>query len=270
MRHLQIIFILAAFALFSSCGGQMIFPSVEFDSCFMQYDKPDELKAQLTQLKESVDMEEPNSPVMAVIGCLHYQLKQPAVAKQWLKKSFAAAKENSSAKQTAASALGLIHLKEQEHQKITPYIMSAKEHYLGRWMLVLYYIDFYRKYDNSEYLESAIKYMQAKHQQEGETSATRRLLQQMNLIYSMEQLCRQAQGPDGISLTKQPLLPTAQKTAAANGQANKPGGQINNNKLDDSPAACSRPQLNEEKRYLFSTAWGFVSMLLKEPPFNNI
>ena len=216
--------------LLNSCGSQAVFPSVEFDSCFMNYTNISELETKLKTLSDSIDLENPNPPVMTVVGCLHYQMNQTDLAKQWLKKAFDIAKENSSAKNTAAAALGLIHLKNQEHQLITPYIMAAKNNHLGRWMLVMYYIDFYRKYNNTEYLGSAIKYIQEKHETEGITPATERFLNQMKLIQSIENICKDT--PDSET--------------------------------------CQLATLNEEKRYLFSTAWGFLSMLLKQAPFNSI
>lgn len=208
----------------------MVFPSVEFDSCFMNYSKTSELETQLKTLSESIDLENPNPPIMAVVGCLNYQMKNHELAKQWLKKAFSIAGEDDNAKSTAAAALGLIYLKGQEHQQITPYITSAQKNRLGRWMLVLYYIDFYRKYDNTEYLGSAIRYMRDKHQKEGETPATKRLLSQMIMTHSMDKICKET-----------------------------PGSEL-----------CKSSDLEGEKRYLFSTAWGFLSMLLKQPPFNNI
>ncbi len=231
LKQAKYLFILPiVLLLFSSCGEQMVLPSVEFDSCFMNYNKLPELEDQLNKLSASIDLENPNASAMAVVGCLHYQMNQHELAKKWLKKAYSTAGEDDNAKNTAAAALGLIHIKNQEHQSILPYITSAQKNHLGRWMLVLYYVDFYRKYDNTEYLGSAIRYMRDKHQKEGETPATRRLLSQMLQIHSMEKICKDT-----------------------------PGNEL-----------CNISDLEEEKRYLFSTTWGFLSMLLKQPPFNSV
>jgi len=107
---------------------------------------------------------------------------------------------------------------------------SAEKHYVGKWMLVLYHLENYRLSGHTEYLLSAITQLQKKHQEEGSTSATERFLKHMELIVRMEEKC-------------------------------------SNNNSDDS--SCEMANLNDEKHYLFSTAYGFLSMLLKEPPLNN-
>ncbi len=214
---------------FSSCGGQKIFPSIEFDSCFMNYKNRSLLQNQLKELTSSITLDVPNPPMMAVIGCINYQLNNLPKAEHWLKRAYNISKTDDQTRSISAGALGLIYLKQQTHQHITPYLVAARGHHLGRWMLILYYIDYYRKYNNAEYLLSAIKYIEEKHKEEGDTSATRRLLGQMQLIYSMDQIC----------------------------------------KTEPNSPQCLTQDLVEEQRYLFSTAWGFLSMLLKRPPFNH-
>ena len=195
----------------------------------MSYTDQSEIEEALNNLNETFNVEKPSTSFMTVIGCLNYQLGKYSESQQWLTRAFNESKDQKT-KSVAAAALGLIYLKESEKKNIEPYIAAAKTHYLGQWMLVLYYLEHYRESNHKEYLLSAIKYMEEKHTQEGTTTATERLLKHMKLISSMEDVC--TNDPDSIS--------------------------------------CSIVDLGDEKRYLFSTAYGFLSMLLKKPPLNNM
>ena len=215
--------------VFISCSSQHSLSSVDFDACFMNYTDETELTETLGEVNKTVDSEMPSTSVMAVIGCLNYQLGNYSVSEQWLIRAFNES-EYKGTKSLAASALGLIYLKELQKDKIQPYMASAEEHYLGKWMLVLYHLENYRLSGHTEYLLSAIEQLEKKHQKEGSTSATERLLAHMKLINQMEEKCGN----------------------------------------DPEDSSCEMDNLNDEKHYLFSTAYGFLSMLLKEPPLNNI
>ncbi len=198
----------------------------------MSYKNPSELGNALEEMNQTISAtEQPSTSTITVVGCLNYQLGNYSLAETWLKRSFKESKEEKT-KSIAASALSLIYLKEFSKQKITKtYQASAEKHYLGRWMLVLYYLDFYKETGFNDYLSSAISTMELKHQQEGGgTSATLRFLEHMKLIITMEETC-------------------------------------NNNPTHE---LCAEENIEDEKLYLFSTARGFLLMLLKEPPFNNI
>ncbi len=197
----------------------------------MSYKNPAELDKALQEMTQTIEStEKPSTSTITVVGCLNYQLGNQNVAETWLKRAFKESKEDNT-KSIAGSALSLIYLKESNKQKITEaYRASAEGHYLGRWMLVLYYLDLYKETGFGDHLVSAIKMMELKHQQEGATSATSRLLEHMKLIGIMTEVC------------------------------------------DNTPESesCSQEDLEDEKLYLFSTAHGFLLMLLKIPPFNNI
>ncbi len=271
-------------AMLGACSHQTVLPSVDFGSCFMSYKKKSDLSQKLEQLKKSINLDDPNPSIMAVVGCMSYQMDQHEEANKWLKKAYDIAKDKNNAKHIAASALGLIYLKQQQITLIEPYTNAAKKHHLGRWMLILYHIFSYRTYKNAEHLHSAIKYMKHKHVAEESTSATNRMLDQMKLIYSIEQACENDEIPDIPDTVETTNTPKALNTAII--PANTTPEQKTTTTLDGqntastivasssppplaSPVQCNKSNLEEEKNYLFSTSWGFLTALLKEPPLFN-
>lgn len=228
------IFFLFILFVFTSCSTQTRLSSIDFDACFMSYKDSSELGNALEEMNQTISAtENPSTSTITVVGCLNYQLGNYGLAETWLQRAFAESKEDKT-KSIAASALSLIYLKEFSKQKITkPYLASAEKHYLGRWMLILYYLDLYKETGVSDYLLSAISTIELKHQQEGGgTSATERFQNHMKLINAMEETCGSHSAPESD--------------------------------------LCSEENLDDEKLYLFSTARGFLLMLLKEKPFNNI
>ena len=212
-----------------SCSSQTTLSSINFDACFKNYKDPAELTKSLNELNEVLDSDNPGTPFMTVAGCLNYQLGNNSVSEQWLTRAFQQATDKKT-KNIAASALGLIYLREMQTDKIVKdYTDSAKQHPLGRWMMVLYNLAYYRDTGHGQYLLSAIREMESKHEVEGETTATVRFLDHMRLIGQMEEICGVPENPN-----------------------------------------CSLADLDGEKRYLFSTSDGFLSMLLKRPPLNRI
>ena len=181
----------------------------------------------LTQRIEEV--ENTNYESIAIAGCYNYQLGNHALAEKWLNNAFNQNK-NKEVKNIAAAALGLIYLREREASKIKPsYISAAAQASLGRWMVILYYIDYYRETGRGEYLSFAIKALQAAHEKDGITPTSNHLLTHIQLIRTMDESC--TINPDGDS--------------------------------------CSVPDLNEQKNLLFVTAFGQLSFLLKKPPFQR-
>ncbi len=220
-------FFLLVFVL-TSCGpSEVNLSSINFEACFMSYKNPSELTEALEKLTAEIDVEKPSASFMTVIGCINYQLGNYSMAQSWLTRAFKESKVKKT-KSIAASALGLIYLKEFKKEKIKPYIPSAGKNQLGRWMLTLYHIDNYRQAGYTEHLKSAIKQMEEKNKEEGETTATSRFLAHMQRIEVMESACG----------------------------------------LDPEGDTCLN--LEDEKLYLFSTALGFLSMLIKEPPLNQL
>ena len=215
--------------IFASCSSQSDLDSINFDACFMSYEDPAELTDALENLTEELDVEKPSASFMTVIGCINYQQGNYSTAESWLMRAFKESKHEKT-KSIAASALSLIYLKEFKKEKIEPYIPSASKHQLGRWMLTLYHIDNYRLSGYTDHLLSAIKQVEEKHKEEGDTSATLRFLTHMKVIYQMEEQCG----------------------------------------LDPEGELCSPVDLEDEQLYLFSTAHGFLSMLIKEPPLNRL
>lgn len=202
--------------------------SITLNGCFSnksQFRIATELEQLTQEIEEAVN---PSYDSMALAGCYSYQLGHHVLAEQWLNKAFSQS-EKKDVKNIAAAALGLIYLRERQMHKIKPYIATAKEGSLGRWMLILYHIDYYRVTGHREYLSSAIKVLQVKHKEEGKTMATDRLLKHMQLIHNMDENC------------------------------------TNNPEAD----SCSVPDLNDEKQYLFDTATGRLAYLLKEPPYQS-
>ncbi len=229
MNKASLFFILFFLLIFTSCSSQVNLSSINFDACFMSYNEQTELTEALQNLEAELDVENPSTAFMTVVGCINYQLGNYNLSESWLKRAFKESKDEKT-KNIAAGALSLIYLKELKKENIKPYIASVRKSPLGKWMLILYHIDNYRSSGYTDHLLSAIKKMEEKHTEEGETSATIRLLTHMKLINNMESVC--FEDPDSIT--------------------------------------CSQLNLEDEKRYLFSTAHGFLSMLLKEPPLNNV
>ena len=206
--------------------------SVGVNACFTNYKDISEVATKLETLSANLDEKNPKPEIMAIMGCYNYQLGNYTQAEQMLKQAFSVPKElnRPDVQGATAGALGLIYLREMQKAKITkPYIDLASKHWLGRWMLVLFYIEHYRVSNYAEYLIKAVEQMQAKHTIEGKTSATERLLTHIQIIITMEEVC-----------------------------GNDPESEL-----------CSMEDLKDEKLYLFNTAYGFLSMLLKVPPFNK-
>ena len=201
----------------------------------MDYANKQELADRLDRLTKSFREESPNYPVISVAGCLNYQLGRKAKAEELLTKAYEEAGEDLKTRGVSASALGLIHLKNFQREKAKPFLKASQDYHLGRWMIVLYYIDFYRETQDPEHLQMAIQYMESKNTEEGGTSATTRFVEQMNRVLALGAQCPPP-GEDG-----QPVL----------------------------APACKKADFKDEKQYLFSTAHGFLSKLMKEPPFNN-
>lgn len=219
----------------TNCGSVSELSSLDvfdLEACFVAYDDESELTKHLSQfnnlLKQSED--KVNYFYMNVLGCVNYQLGNYDVAQERLKRSFQEAGEKNRAKYVAAYALTLMYLSKTEMDKIVPaYVEAAGKVDYGRWAVVLYYIENYRLSGQKGYLSSAMEQMKIKIQAEDETPTTKRFLQHMQIISNMEDVCKN--DPEQVNCQK--------------------GGN-----------------LEDEKIYLFSTAAGFLSMLLKEPPFN--
>ena len=232
LRISPVIFLLSWFCV--SCGGGSFnMPSIEFDSCFANYKNKQELSGKIQELSDTLVEEQPNYPIMAVLGCMNYQLGSLPLAEELLNRAYMESGDDENTQKLAASALGLIYLKHKRQKEIQPYIKPAKDHHLGRWMIVLYYIDSYRAAADRGHLKAAGDYIEKKHNEEGSTSATRRFLKQIRKVQSMDTVCYSLEEADGIS------------------------------------PDCPKKDFQDEKRYLFSTAHGFLSMLLKEEPFNE-
>ncbi len=225
--------------------------SINFKNCFMDYAE----RAELTQALNEISAKSPSTSVMVAQGCLNYQSGHYSLAEEHLKKAFQESEEGSETKNLSASILSLIYLKERQKQSIKPYISSASQNDFGRWMLALYHIDNYRETGKVQDLQRAIAQIQVKHNVEGETSASERLLHHMLFIQEMEGLC-------GSSAEEEREANALTQVALDQGAspAGSPSGQ----------SPCERADLEDEKRYLFSTAHGFLSMLVKAPPFNQL
>ena len=215
-------FLLFCLFFLTFCGGSGSFDSIELNDCFSNHFES-EIAKDLDNINQAIEKaEKPLFDYIALAGCYNYQLGNHVLADQLLNQAFNQS-EDKEAKNVAASALGLIYLKNSQKGKIKPYISTATQHYLGRWMLVLYYIEYYREIDNKGDLSSAIKALETKHEEDGATSATSRLLAHMQQINIMEEHC------------------------------------INNPEGD----SCSL-DLEDEKAYLFDTAFGTLYRLLRE------
>ena len=229
LKNINIFLLLFISFIFTSCSSTSSVNSLSFDACFMDYNEPSDLTRALETANEELSIDRPSTTFMSVVGCLNYQLGNRELSEQWLTRAFKESK-NEATKSIAASALGVIYLEEFQKEKIKLYIEDASNHWLGRWMIVLYHIDNYRESGYTEHLHSAIKQMEEKHAVEGEqgkTSATERLLEHMRLVNEKEDACANA------------------------------------------PDSCAIEDLNDEKVYLFSFSHGYLDMLLKKPPFNN-
>ncbi len=229
LKNIHLFLCLFSFFVFTSCSNTSVVDSLYFDTCFMDYNTPADLTRALDETNKELDIDQPSTSFMSIAGCLNYQLSNYELAEQWLTRAFKESKDKGK-KSIAASALGIIYLKEFKKAKIKPYISYAKNHWLGRWMLILYHIDNYRESGYTEHLRSAIVQMEEKYSIEGEqgkTSATDRLLKHMKLISEKEDICASA------------------------------------------PDDCGIEELDDEKRYLFSFSHGYLDMILKKPPFNK-
>lgn len=236
MKNILIInlfFLLSFLFLLTSCGGShsLISSINNSDACFMSYNDKSELEKSLENLTEEIESKGSLSNTLVnITGCLNYQLGNYSVAEKWLTQSFQ--ESVGEAKNTAAYALGVIYLRQSKKDKIEqPHITAAKKNKFGRWMVILYHIDSYLKSQfKKEFLLFAIKEMEEKHQEGGSTRTTERFLEHLKLISKMEDAC--------------------------------------SNGLKSS--ACNINSLGEERGYMFASATGFLLMLLKEPPTNNV
>ena len=230
--YIQLFCLVISLLFFVSCDKSHSLSSlVEFDACFADYENKQELAEGLEWLTDTLIEEQPNYPVMAVVGCMNYQMGNKELSEQFLIRVIQES-NGVKAKSMAASALGLIYLKENRQSEIEPYIKQASEHHLGLWMVVLYYIDSYRDRNNLESLQSAAKYMERKHTNEGSTDASKRFLDRIQDVYEMAGHCHSMDGEDPSRL-------------------------------------CRKSDFREEELYLFALANGFLDILLKEEPFNN-
>ena len=210
----------------------------DLSACFVFYDKDkSELIKYLNYLTELIETSRKvNYFHINVIGCLNYQLGNYSAAEEWLKKSFQEAGEGRhSAKYAAAYALILIYLKQDPTKIVPAYIEAAVKIDYGRWAAILYYIEQYRISGQRGYLVSAIEQTTLKmdeeiDQQDEPAPTTKRFLEHMRVINDIEDSCK--------------VNPTDSRC------------------LDDGDLA-------DEKFYMFATAHGLLSMLLKEPPFDQ-
>ena len=261
------LFLIWIFILVSCGDTESRVDSLRLDSCFLNYESPAELTEELNRVSQKSQA----PPFMIVQGCLHYQLGHYSLAEEWLKKAFQESAEDDETKDISASALSLIYLKEFQKQNIKPYIRYANRYSIGRWALILYHIDNYRETGLPQHLQKAITQVQAKNSVEVSTSATKRLLQHMLLIKEMEDLCGSyAESTSSVAegetkLNQQPPAGTADSSAPVGDGAGNPNG--GDGAMGNE--VCERVDLEDEKQYLFSTAQGFLSMLVKAPPFNN-
>ena len=192
-------FLLSCLFFLTFCDSFGSFDSVELNDCFSNHPES-EIAKDLDNINQAIEKaEKPLFDYIALAGCYNYQLGNYALAEQRLNQAFNQS-ENKEAKSVAASALGLIYLKHSQKDKIKPYISTAKQHYLGRWMLVFYYIKYYQETDNKGDLSSAIKALETKHEEDGATSATSRFLAHMQQINTMEEHC--INNPEGDSCSK--------------------------------------------------------------------
>lgn len=233
VKNIKYVFFCVLLGVFTGCSNKVSLSSVDFEACFMNYKEISEIQNTLEQLDNTFKVQPETTTdkqitfLKPIIGCLNYQLGRYKEAEQWLLEGIET--KDPEINSMASSALGLIYLKQLEIQKIEPLIPSAKNYYLGRWMVVLYYLELYRNTHDKIYLQKSLIQLEDKHKIEGTTTATNRLLAHIKIIYSMELSC-----------------------------------------VNKGNAKCSLDNLLDEKIYLFSTAYGFLSMLLKQPPLNNI
>ncbi len=218
-------FLLSCLFFLTVCGGSGSFDSVALNDCFSDHSES-EIAKDLGDINAAIEKaEKPLFDYIALAGCYNYQLGNYVLADQQLNQAFNQS-EDKEAKNVAASVLGLVYIRHSQKRKIKPYVASASQHYLGRWMLVLYYTEYYRENGDKGDLSSAIKALENKHKEDDATTATNRLLAHMQHIHTLEESC-----------------------------ISKPDGE-----------ACS--ELEDEKTYLFDTAFGTLTRLLREqrPP----
>ena len=228
--YIQLFGLVTSLLYFVSCDQSYSLSSlIEFDACFSDYEDKQELAEKLEWLTDSLVEEQPNYPVMAVVGCMNYQMGSKELSEQFLIRVIQESNDVK-AKNMAASALGLIYLKEGRQSEIKSYIKPASEHHLGLWMVVLYYIDSYREQSNLESLQNAVKYMERKHTNEGSTDASERFLERIQDVQQMAGHCQDNETPSSL---------------------------------------CRKSDFREERLYLFALANGFLDILLKEEPFNK-
>ena len=202
----------------------------------MKYNTEEELTTELNKLKPQLEVEKPLGYYMVLAGCFNYQLGNVDRAELWLKRAIEEPSESSdyskyTVKGTAASALGLIFIKERKKEKINPYIKYATNHSLGKWMLTFYYLEHYRESGHTEHLISAINQIKNKIQGEGTSTLAEDMLTQMNDVKKLEELC----------------------------------GNVN---PEADTSSCVPEKLAGKKIILESMSYGLLHRFLKVPPYN--
>ncbi len=261
MKHIGLFFV---FSVLLGCSNQVRLPSIQFDSCFTHYPTTQKLNNNLQRLLDSVKgVEKPEAEISAVIGCTYYQAGQAQQALQWLRRSYTSTR-NQKTKSIAASAMGLIYLHEFTPEKITKeLIMSAQNYHLGRWMLVLYYIDAYHSLRSTEHLMKAIETMKMKHRMEKGTKVTQLILTQMETLLRLESLC----GGEEESPTVYGGAGSRDRSSAVRDEGENDFAQSSSS--HDSASESCPLQLEETKRYILSWSFGYTAMLIKIKPFND-
>lgn len=204
----------------------------------MKYNEKEELTDRLNKLQPLLEAEEPVPYYMVLAGCFNYQLGNMSLAEIQLKRAIEQPSQSPTSdyskytvKGTAASALGLIYIREGQKDKINPYIKHAINHSLGRWMLTFYYLTHYRESGHTEHLISAINQMKNKIQAEGTSTLAENMLAQMNEVKKWEEEC----------------------------------GNVN---PEADTSSCKLEALEGEKDTLEAMSFGLLHRYLKVPPYN--
>ena len=251
LKSIKLIFIFLLFFTLISCGtSQISIHSLHGDSCFVRYTNAQNLNEQITKYQEAIEGQGEQLPLYkTILGCIHYQSGNFPVSEQLLLQAYKESTETEEGqpKDTdttalAASALGLIYLKEAQegrlpHKKITEKIIAASQtHHLGKWMIVLYHIDSYRAQNNREQLSKAVEVMGS--QMINAQSSEKEPSEDMMNFYN--QLVKLLELESTCSKKEKKSIET--------------GCGFN---------------LSEKRGYILTTANGRLNKLLKIPPFNN-
>ena len=214
------------------------------DSCFVSYNEKRELEKTIEEYEKIADTDNPDPIIMAGLGCIKYQSGAVEESKIWLDKSFVAADSNSRVKSLSASALSLIYIKTGERDKVIKLLSSARKHPMGRKMLVIYYVDFYRESGFPEPLKQAIDYetQRQKTDEEKATPGTRLQLEMMQYIYKLELQCNQSVSDESVSASSTSVVSSASATVGE----------------------CAGNNLQEEKDRLFNVVYGTLESILKK------